>query len=384
MEIVEEKLQDKHFLHRIYLWSCLGPCLLLLSVFVSSGRFVPGGFYLPFIATLFFPFCHAWKLRGWFLASALLMVFFLMNVPKLPTELFLWETALLVALILALAVSALCFDEIHSLFVSIKRESSIRLNKLLEMDQRQNDQEKLWVEEKKGLQQEMKLYLRKKEDLDQVIEAKDQLLLAMERDLKGLLQEKQELTDALEQLRLSFQTDQKPVFQGQQHPLQSSIKEIFEREQSRLDQTNHACIENFQLKLDKKQGFLNYNDAMVQRQRYEKKIARLKNQLERYQKRGGQTQNLEHLHQQLRKQFEDKDQLLHQTRVKLFQAEEKLMAYEKERQIKQGEPSAYEKIYQTYLQDVEKDRAELELESQQMHEIIAALHQELAGCKSKN
>ena len=87
---------------------------------------------------------------------------------------------------------------------------------------------------------------------------------------------------------------------------------------------------------------------------------------------------------QLKKQFDERKNILHQTRSELFRMEGALLVSELDKEQKSLEPSLEEEKWYFELQTLEEEREGLEKENEQLQEIIQILSEKLQGSKESS
>lgn len=112
--VVNSSYPDRQWMHRVQFWAILGPFALLLSFFISLVKASPQTIYLELAAVLGIPVCWRWKQKG-LMASLAAMGVVLVCIwgQVLPGE-GLWMLGYVLALALGLGVAALGFEEARS------------------------------------------------------------------------------------------------------------------------------------------------------------------------------------------------------------------------------------------------------------------------------
>ena len=90
-----------------------------------------------------------------------------------------------------------------------------------------------------------------------------------------------------------------------------------------------------------------------------------------------QYRRIEGSFEQLRKQFDEKEQVLHHTRTELFRIEGKLFVKEREEENQQCELDPQEEKLVAEFHDLEEEKEELEKENLLLQDIIQILNEKL-------
>lgn len=146
-----------------------------------------------------------------------------------------------------------------------------------------------------------------------------------------------------------------------------SSQEKLARSKELLDALNEKRVENFQLSL--------LHDSFArQNLTQETEIKNLKDILDNFSEEEAVVDpQLERDFKQLKKQFDEKTEVLNQTRKDLFQLEGRLLAFQKEREDKETEINPAEVVLSNHLKEVEEECKGLEVEVAHLQEFISKL-----------
>jgi hypothetical protein len=137
-----------------------------------------------------------------------------------------------------------------------------------------------------------------------------------------------------------------------------------------LDHLNQKRMENFQLSLlnDTYSKQIPINDIEIKNLKEMIETMSEEDKLE-----AEADLQLERDYKQLKKQFEEKSEILNQTRKALFQLEGRLLVFQKERENKETEVNPAEVLLANHLKEVEEECIGLELEVAHLQEFISKL-----------
>lgn len=97
--------------------------------------------------------------------------------------------------------------------------------------------------------------------------------------------------------------------------------------------------------------------------------------LEEYEEKISQMKDAQHSLQQLKKQFKEKNDLLHETRSELFHAQNQLLAIERENELQKLEPCSLE---WQFAQELQQENEQLEKENEELTELVSFLMEEIS------
>jgi uncharacterized protein YqgV (UPF0045/DUF77 family) len=108
--------------HRFHLWTLLGPCFVLLTLTLLTLQPAGNHLYLPYLALIGLPVCWKWELKGLVAVLILLSVVLFYRHTAIPSHLFDWELGLCLSLGLGFAITALSRHELSPLFQTLPVE----------------------------------------------------------------------------------------------------------------------------------------------------------------------------------------------------------------------------------------------------------------------
>jgi hypothetical protein len=377
---------DRSLEGKVQFWVFLGPFLIIASSCACVLKFSSHDWSMLLAALLGLILCRKWKLRGAAVALTILVVAGTLEyMQRGPNEQF-WVAALGSSLAMGMIVTALSLRQASSFFRS-------------NLDENKNFQQK--IDHLQHLLKEAQLFVvqEKKEALKDigVMETHVQEALLEAESYKKLLQVHQYEVQKLRAENEKFVEE--VLMKGQkaaalQHALDDAneelnglkeFKENQEHQAELLDQLNEARVEKFQLEV--------LNDAYSQNsENKENQLKLLRDELGRIAEELkmatsqefwgedheileelGKNPQIEKVYKQLTQQFQDKSEILNQTRKELFQVENKLLAVQKECEQNAIDLNPEEIVLTNHLKEVEEECKDLEHQVDCLQELVTEL-----------
>lgn len=380
-------------------WVLLGPYLLLLSIILSS-------FNLSLFTSVLLFLCYRFKFKGLLVSLTTLIIYSFYVQVNLEEE-HLWNLGLQLSIALGLIISTCGFEEIRNLISineDVKNEDLSLLQKQLKEKEQQFETTRKNLEEnliilKGELNKKAQKILQVstenenlKKDLEDNIHRKDYLLNELDNKVKEI----EQLTIKQDELfeKISFLKDEEFLHEKNKN-LQKEIDDLKILNEQYKNVKN--TISNELIEETKKIDELSSNETQVNNSdTLEKRIKekdyqifklkeKLKNTaifsnenvsndeiLKEYKNRLQELSNINSLYSQLKKQFEEKKQILNKTRQELFQAKEKLSSF----QIKQNDFENLNENERSILNELDEAIDELQKyksENKNLEEIVSLL-----------
>jgi hypothetical protein len=400
--LIDDKLENN-----LKFWVLIGPYLLFLSVTLAT-------FELAIVTAAGLFLCYRFKFKGLFIALLTLAIYSFYTQVNLE-EKHLWNLGLQVSIALGLVISTYGFDDIKSYLHKDTEDQNI-LNLKQEIKEKQINFEK----SKRNLEENLvilKEALNKKSEKINIITQENSKL---KQDLQDNLHRKDYLLNELdhkvkeiEEMRTKQdELYEKISFLKDEEHLQEENKS-FRKEIEKLNQTSHLQKEEKEKvlnelnqkieiinslekqllqtqSLEKSQNVEELEQKLKQKENEIKRLkekqltlSNLKNEnitdadlLKEYENKMKEFNHLNSLYNQLKSQFEEKQSLLHKTRQELFQAKEKLTAYQKEQDQDYNDLSDCEKAVLLDLDKTIEDLKKYKKENQNLEDIITELLKE--------
>lgn len=339
------------------LWQLLGP-LFILSCFALAPRDLP----LLFMGAVGLYLSARWQLRGFSYALILLGLVAIAEHLFL-THRHLWQLGLEGALANAFFITALAFEEGSSSFQSLTSQLDARTSTLHHLEEELAKSHDATTQQQIAFQEKIATLQKETEEMR---ESQSSLLILNEVLRKTAATQRKE-KEALEQ---SLCDKEQTIATLQKEQISPDILESRNREL--LQELNAARMEKEQLRL--------INEALARL--HAKESLKVKEALEQVralteemQKRPPPSE-VELLYKQLRKQFEEKSELLHQTRSQLFHADTALQALKKAEEQRENLPLREVAAEWTLL---EKELFALEKENRELQDLVTLLMEPPSG-----
>ncbi len=142
MNILEEKVENQ-----VQFWSLLGPFLMFLSIGILLFK-AAVHWYFPLSLLVGIPLCVIGKMRGMVAALSCLFFFSLFAYSSIDWEERYWHVGMALAMAFSFLVLTLSLEEVQGLVQKLHLESQSRLDNFLHLDEKWNQAEKEWGEEK--------------------------------------------------------------------------------------------------------------------------------------------------------------------------------------------------------------------------------------------
>ena len=163
-------------------------------------------------------------------------------------------------------------------------------------------------------------------------------------------------------------------------------KENLASETELLNHLNETRVEKFQLSILNENYERQNQDKEIQLKRVREELQRISDELkiatshefwkegtELSQEELSKNPQIERVYKQLKQQFEEKSEVLHQTRRELFQVEGKLVALQKECEQSAIDLNPNELVLIDHLKEVEEECKDLETQVECLQELVSEL-----------
>ncbi|MBI5346396.1 MAG: hypothetical protein HZB76_04570 [Chlamydiae bacterium] len=385
-------------------WAILGPIFLIFSLFLASS------FELLIAAILGLIIIARYKRKG-FYGSLLIFSGLILQRQLFLQEGNLWALGIDVSVILSLAISYFSFDMVSS-FLQEKNEKvaepivdDTKIKELQEKEIILEDKiNELTLElQEKGKELDSYLenisILRKqaeeneqcqKNSLDEILH-KDERIIQLEtqldalQDQLSLLKDEEFLKDKNEELLNLLNISKEKDLKAQSQIEQLAI-ELKEKNKAIAEKQNDTALIALEKELEnakQKITELSLNKNSSAEEDLKHKIDEKNELIRHYETKFSQLNNTHSLYKQLKAQFEEKNHVLHETRVELFHVKEELIAIKREQKESVSELSGGEK---SLINDLSGSQEELELledENSHLKELILNLSDKLSKEKPK-
>lgn len=333
------KTNEANIEPQVSLWTVVCPALAIATAITLLLKGTAINFYLAILFLCGVIVCWRWHARGLLASITALVLFETYAFLVLPASERLWQLGMGLAMGTSFFVISMTFEEIQSLISGVEREATSRLKRVLQLDLQLEAFHARIEHETKAAQikikdqsEEIQVYKRLLED------ARNDLLITHEQQeklMQELIQSRQELSKLHEQLEEGMSSKERV-----EHVLVQKDKEI-----EQLWKEMQAAEE--QILTLKTHGPSDMADPVARK--------------------------WEGMYKQLRQQFEDKSRMVDEARKQLFQAEERLAAYEHEKEAKELAISDIEIDLQNALTHLESDKDQLEREVNHLHQLVGYL-----------
>lgn len=393
-ERMQKKMQE-----RLLFWACLGPCMILLIFLIDHLRFSNDQFYL-FVA-LFFGLPLAFQGSNQTLVFSLLLLG-ASFVLFLPDEVY-WHMGICTATALAFVVISLSSQEHQELFEGIRAESKSRLEQLLRLDEKLKkvNENALLKEEEAGL-----LLKRAEEDLqkkDKEFSALQEIFAALQLELESVQKKGQSLERASELSQkepcrtcLDLQKQQSLLQQELQQRDQSLYmhmrreaemkQKIFMQDQLlRQEQEKKGKTKDWGKKIEIIENKLHSAfQSLLAEESIEKPVPKSPikdplmffkhaSKLKNFSQEMRDLKQIKALYLQLRKQFNDKSNVLQQSRKDLFFTEIKLESLQLRDKNSSFDQREYEKFYEEQIRILCEENEQYQKEIEELENLLTLI-----------
>lgn len=193
---------------QIQFWGLLGPFVALVTLMVLLMNSTSQGIPLSFAILAGIVVCWRWQIRGFLISCAALAGLYLFQFDNIASEEHLWHIGMNVAIILALGVTALSYQEIADVFQTSYQETSDHLNLLIQEEKKWKEAKNLIESERNELAASLKLIkadvAEKESNLHAFTERLNTLLAEEQKwqqSQSELLAEREQLNTSLEMTR---------------------------------------------------------------------------------------------------------------------------------------------------------------------------------------
>lgn len=406
----------------------LGPLFLIISLFLTGFSAHPSIIWTAAIIGLVL----IWKLPRIGLISSLLFLLAVSLFSHLKTHHHLWQAGLEITIAIGLVITHFSFSLFHHLVESLERRGEENEKELLALQEKNKLDLDLFQKEKDSfvsqqtqfekdqieLEQKLSMAFAFTDTLQTTLEASKQIdleyhdltcsyaLLKEEKealkDAELLKKNNLELLQKLNQIRVEkFQVhlinealarflskesvknkeaiDQAKLKEEELHKVQEDLKgyqkELLLAESKLNELTSHNSLLQEELSKEKQISHTQYlsetNSLKKEVQALLEKIEEKNLLLQSNDKGLVEARKAEHSYLELRKQFEEKSQLLHQTRGELFIMETQVLALRKEQEEALLE-SSDQSLIATLVQ-LQKENEQLDEEVQELRKVITGL-----------
>ncbi|MBN1914361.1 MAG: hypothetical protein JW769_00530 [Parachlamydiales bacterium] len=374
---------------RILFLSLLGPIFLAISfllLLLGEGNYS----LLIFAVLLGVMGIWRWQKRGLFLAVTVLFSTGLVEHAWIYQH-HLWNLGIETALILSLYICYQGFDFVR-LSVEKEKETQRNLQKNCNVFTQEIEREKgiysahytdlqnKYIALEKGiaqkeekissygilmneLQEKTETYKKELDGKEQVLKEKEQCISLLQKELKDITAKQEGL--------LSLQEKNQALIK------QAALLEekICALDQSSVSVKQQLLEEIEQKRLLRQQLEEQKEKFLVQEKQFKEKSKQAMSHSKVL--FPGKKQNMAANYIELRKQFEAKTEVLHQTRKELFAAQEKCLAISLGEQYRLLEPSALEEVLWKNMVEVEEERTRLEQENSLLEDLVSYLQEQI-------
>lgn len=271
---------------QIQFWSMLGPICVLSTIAVLLYK-LTDHWHFPLCALIGIPLCIKWKMQGMIATLGALLIFTAIKYPDIEMSERYWHVGLSLAMAFSFIVLTLSLEEAQSVVKTLQNESKSRLDNCLMLDEKLKNADRAWEMEKEALQCSV-------ESLSQA---------------------------------LSKTTEEKQTFYKIAHLTKDELLQVREQHEQLLQAHTYRAtqIAHLQEKLDTAElAVQNFVDTDAQ-----KEICKLQKDLTAL-KAAFPSDDTHHLYRQLKKQFEEKTEVLAKTRQELFSLSEERLKHQRE------------------------------------------------------
>lgn len=300
----------------VQFWAAVGPIMVLFTLLIASLQGAVNIYSYALISLLAVPVCWQWRLKGWVASSFVVLIYLFVHESSGGRYEQVLDMAYGLSTCLSLLITALCYEESGHLFKEIEKKAKGQLDTLLQRD----DEMKDLALERGTLKQKNDVLESESQNFNEKMDEMQQLLDIARNEIVGEANTKEKNLQEL--------------ISGRHHiaRLEEEVEEI-KKTQRQMAEIQKSKPE------------------------YERKIATLKKELDRFKKGGvvlsdSQTENLQTensrteknvlpseplgsrrfdaMYKQLREQFEEKSKVLDETRKELFAANERILVIKKD------------------------------------------------------
>jgi len=325
---------------QVKFWSFIGPLMILFILTVTMVRFSPQQVLLPLTAVLGALACSQWKMRGLIASLCLLSILLFFNFHSAPVGEYYWIIGIFMALSLGLVITTLSYEEVEEMVLKLKNELQRQISSSNNIEERYLSKKEEWEKEKSRLLA----------DLEWTKEVAGE----KEEEYRKLLNENSSIKKESQTLRAKGEESLKEI-------------ETLKTEAAKQEETtrrHHEVVKQIESK-------------------YEKVLENLKDRLGQHRSKidaSVKTPNFEAMYNQLKKQFEKKQEILDATRRELFSANEEVLALKKEVEERllasENDFLNREADLREKLSKLEEDYEE---EIASLHELIAVVNGSMAS-----
>ena len=373
--------------NKLLFWSLLGPVFLLISLLLASLNVDFSRLDLWFVVVLGILLCFLLKKEGLWASLSMLLIAAIFKHMQISSSHF-WQIGLEGSIALGFVITALGFEYLSEMVLSFEEGRRTLLQNLSVVEEELKKEEKYYQGKIKELEESIdNLHLTATQKEEKNASYSSLIEALRKNENQNLSDRSQFFDEALEKEKkissLNVHIDElkeKLLHFSKENCVEEENKELLnELNEARKErQQNHYINEALAFMIAKKTKKTAIKIAapqeLIERCENLQKTLEDKNKLlQIYEKKQLQTKQTEVLYKQLRKQFEDKKIVLHETRSSLFQMHEKLMANEREEDQMYYDISEEENILFHDLVKHEEEINQYEKEIEALYEIILSL-----------
>ncbi|MDR3624853.1 MAG: hypothetical protein P4L16_06930 [Chlamydiales bacterium] len=342
---------------RIEFWAALGPFIILSAFLIGVFRLSPQLFLMPAMSLVVLPICWKWDWKGLYWSLALLFCVCLFILVEGTFYERIWGLSIAVVLSAGLVVTLFSFSEVKKIALLFHNEARSQLEENVFLKENLQEVLEEYKRELVGVAEEV---LQKNNELAKLrikfrVQEKD--LLQLEKSKSLLIVEKENVLAAQQDRDLIYASLLKKE-KSAQEALQATITGI-QNERDLIAKDLESCMN--EIALLKSERVI---DVAIPSK--EEDIELLYAEIKALKEKDA-------MYKQLRVQFEEKSQVLSQTRVELFELEGKYLALQKEVQEGLFSDDSYLKRLVKLIHIQEKEKTSLEREVNTLQEIISEL-----------
>ena len=374
--------------NKLLFWSLLGPVFLLISLLLASLDVNFFRFDLWFIVILGILLCFLFKKEGLWICISMLLISAVFKHMQISSSHF-WQIGLEGSVALGFVITSLGFEYLNEIVHSFEERSRSFLDNISLMEEEMKNEGKYYQDKIKDLNLSIDKLNASVSEKEDVIISYSSFIEALRKNENQNLEDRKQFTQkALEKekkisaLNLHVKDlEEKLSHLSKENCIEKENKELLnELNQARKEkQQNHYINEALAFlvaKKSKKQISEKMQDQKdhINKNENQKIILDEKEKLfQMMEEKNQKLKSTEVLYKQLRKQFQERKIVLHQTRSSLFHTQEKLLSKEKEEDLQSYDISEEENILFHDLIKYEDEIIQYEMEIQGLYDVILAI-----------
>jgi len=355
---------------RVQFWVLLGPIFLLLSLFLTSlSKGTIPNFDLWVVVMIGFILCWSYPTNG-FIISFTLLIFSMAGKHYFLSSHHLWQFGLESSVALGLFITSSSFKKMMNLVKTLDTNRQNLLENIALLEEELKKEEALHLEQHRLAQDKIERIKTQLEEKEVELLSLKNLHDSVKDTHTQAYEEKQSLAEeclaktkeiALLKEKLSHQ-EKMLITKPSTKISHDILQELTELQNQRV---KTKTLEQIISKLFFRKTNTD-EDSEVYEKRYDETI-------DEYEQHLSDKKRFEHLYKQLKSQFKQKSDLLHEARKEVFTLQEKLSVIKLNQTEEDLEPSAYHNELIERISMLEKELTILEAENEQLENIIDVL-----------